>query len=97
LEDAQQPAAALPVLKPTMTRLVRRITRWQIVPGGAGAENPEHAVQDCARIVRRPAASIGTSAMTKQRFEDRPLRVSQVHAVEYDGGRSGVSHLIWHF
>ena len=35
--------------------------------------------------------------MTKQRFEDLPLRVSKVHAVEYDGGRSGVTNLIRHF
>jgi hypothetical protein len=97
LQHAQQPAAALPLLKATMTGLVRRIARGEIVPGRSGAQHPQHAVQDRARGLRRTAASIGTAAVAKQRLEDLPLRVSQVHAVEYDGRRSRVTHLIRHF
>jgi hypothetical protein len=37
LENVQQPAGALPVLKPTMTGLVGRVARRQIVPRRAGA------------------------------------------------------------
>jgi hypothetical protein len=35
--------------------------------------------------------------MTKQRLEDLPLSVGKVHAVEYDGRRSGVTNPIRHF
>jgi hypothetical protein len=97
LENAYQAPAALPLLKATMTRLVWRIAPRQIVPGGTGAQYPQNTVQDGARVLRRPAASIGTSAMTKQRLEDFPLSVSQVHAVEYDGDGSVVTNLIRHF
>jgi hypothetical protein len=80
-----------------MTRLIRRIASRQVVPRRTGTQDPEHAIQHRARVPGRPAAPIGTSAMTKQRLEDLPLSVSQVHAVEYDGHRSGVSNLIRHF
>jgi len=80
-----------------MTRLVRRISRREVVPGRAGAQHPEDAIEDRARLLRRPAATIGTSAMPEQRLERLPLSVSKVHAVEYDGGRSGVTNLVPHF
>ena len=80
-----------------MTRLVGRIASGQVVPRGAGPQHPQDAVQDRARLLRRPAASVGASAVTKQWLEDLPLSVSKVHAVEYDGHRSGVTNLIRHF
>jgi hypothetical protein len=67
------------------------------VPGRTGAQHPEDAVQHGASVLRRPAAPIGASAMTKQRLEDLPLSVGKVHAVEYDDGPSLVSQLIRHF
>jgi hypothetical protein len=74
-----------------MARLVGRIASRQVVPGCTGPQDPEHAIQDGSCVLRRPAASIGASAVTKQRLEDRPLIVSQVHAVEYDGEGSVVT------
>ena len=97
LEQAQEPATALPVLKAPMTRLIRRISHGQIVPGRAGAQHPEDAVQYGARIRRRSATPIGTATMTKQGREDLPLRVSQVHTAEYDGRGSRVPHRIYYF
>jgi len=80
-----------------MKGLIGRIAGREIVPRRAGPQNPEHTVQHRAGGLRRPATSIGTAALTKQRLEDLPLSVSKVHAVEYDGRRSGVSTLIRHF
>jgi len=93
-EALQQPieaAGALPELEATMAGLIWRIPRRQIVPRGAGAQHPQHAVQHGARIGPRPATPVGATARTKRRFEHGPLGVGQVHAVEYDGDPTDVS------
>jgi hypothetical protein len=90
LQDPFEDAGALPRLKTTMARLVRRIPRRQVVPGCARAEHPQHPVQDGARVGPRATAPIGAARRSEQRLEDRPLRVSKVHAVEYDGDRNFV-------
>ena len=90
LQEPFEPARALPSLKAPMTRLIRRIARRQIVPGRAGAEHPQHAVQHRARVGPRPSATIGSPRGRKLRFEDRPLGVSQVPAGEYDDDRNSV-------
>ena len=82
-EPRQQPieaAAALPLLKPAVARLVRRVATWQIMPGGPGAQHPEHAVQYGAGIGPRTPATIGPAPWTERRFEHRPLGVGKVHA-----------------
>ena len=91
LQQPVEPAAALPLLKAAMTGLIRRIAARQIVPRRPGAEHPEHAVQHRARIGPGPAASIGAPPRTEGRFEHGPLGVGEVHAVEYDGDRNGLS------
>jgi len=45
---------ANPTLKSTVARLVRRIAARQILPRRASAKNPQHAVQDIARVAVRP-------------------------------------------
>ena len=90
LEYAFEDAGPLPRLKAPMTRLVRRIAARQIVPGCPGAQDPQHTVQHGARLGPRTAAPIGATRRAKQRLEDGPLGVSQVHAVEYDGDRNVV-------
>lgn len=95
-EPLQQPieaTRALPLLKTPMTGLIRRIAAGQVVPGRPGPEDPQHAVQDAPRIHPRPAAPIGAPSRTEDRFEHGPLRVSEVHAVEYDGHRNFVHPL----
>lgn len=80
-----------PPLKATMTRLIRRIPGRQILPRRTRPEDPQNAVQDVARIAPRPTAAVAPeSGLGQQRFEDGPLGVSQVHAVEYDGDRNFV-------
>lgn len=73
-----------------MTRLIRRIAARQIVPRGAGAQDPQDAVQYGACFRPGSAAPVGATGRAKQRLEDGPLGVSQVHAVEYDGDRNFV-------
>ena len=63
-----------------MTGLVRRVAKRQVVPGSAGAQNPQHAVEHRARVLPRPAPAIGPPFGTKQRIEHRPLGVGEVHA-----------------
>jgi hypothetical protein len=86
-EPLQQPVeatGALPLLKASMTGLIGRIAHGQVVPGRAGAQDPEHAVQHRARIGPRASAAIRPCARAKRRFEYGPLGVSQVHAARYD-------------
>jgi hypothetical protein len=75
LEQAIEAATALPELKSTVTRLIRRVARGQVGPGRAGAQDPEHAVEHRARIGPRPPAPVGAAARTKRRFEKSPLGV----------------------
>jgi len=65
-----------------MTGLIGRITTWQIVPGSAGAQDPKDAIQHRARILPRPSPSIFPTFGTKQRLEQRPLGVGDVHALD---------------
>lgn len=81
-----------PALKPSMTGLVRGIAIGQILPGRARPQDPQNPVQDIAGIApRTPPLVAAEAGLREQRRERRPLRVSQVHAVEYDGHRNFVS------
>jgi hypothetical protein len=66
-----------------MAGLIRRIAIGQVLPGRARAKDPQNAIQDVARIAPRPSTPIPPQPrLRQQRFEDGPLRVSEVHAVE---------------
>jgi len=93
-ETLQQPiesAAALPLLKATVARLVGRIACGEIVPRRARPQDPEDAIEDRASVAERPATAIGTAPRPKERFEDGPLTIGEVHAAEYDGDLTDVS------
>ena len=93
LQGPTQGPGAHPALKAPMTRLIGRIPVGQVLPRRPGPQDPQNAVQHVARIAPRAAATIPPDAGPWQQwFEDGPLRVSQVHAVEYDGNRNFVSH-----
>ncbi len=91
LEQAIEAAAALPLLKASMTRLVRRVARREIGPRGARAQHPEHAVEHGACIGPRASTPIRTSPGPKRRFEHRPLGVGEIHAARYDTPRPVVT------
>jgi hypothetical protein len=65
-----------------MRGLVGRITTWQIVPRSASAQNPKDTVQYRARILPRPAPPIVPAFRTEQWFENHPLGIGQVHALD---------------
>src|SRR5271154_2216715 len=67
------------MLKAAMTRLVRRLPDRQVVPGRSRAEHPQHAVHHRARVLPRSTATIGTTTRPKDRFEDLPLGIGEVH------------------
>jgi hypothetical protein len=91
LEHAPQGAPLHPALEPAMTGLIRRIAIREVFPRRAGAEDPEDPIEDVSRIAPRPAALIATETGLRQEWREyRPLRVSEVHAVEYDGHRNFV-------
>jgi hypothetical protein len=94
LEQAIEPATALPELKSTVTRLIRWVARGQVGPGRASAQDPEHAVEHRARIGPRSPASIGATARPKGRLEEGPLGVGQIHAARYDGSRPVVTRRV---
>jgi hypothetical protein len=60
LEDLPQGAAVDPGLKAAVTGLIRRVAGRQILPRGAGPEDPEDPVQHIARIAPRSTAPIAT-------------------------------------
>jgi hypothetical protein len=91
LQDAPQRAGADPRLKAAMTGLIRRIAIGEILPRCAGTKDPENPVQHVSGIAPRPPASIAAqTGLRQERRQDGPLRVSEVHAVEYDGDRNFV-------
>lgn len=85
LQHIAQQAGPPPLLKPTMTGLIGRVLPRQFTPLGAGPENPEHAVQHGASLLRRPAAPVGATTRPEERFEDGPLLIREIHAARYDG------------
>jgi hypothetical protein len=94
LDDLPEDALVVPALKSAMTRLIRRIPLGKIFPRRAGAENPENPVQDIARIAPRASTPVAAQAgLGQERRENRPLGVSQVHTLRYDGPPKFVSLL----
>ena len=92
LEHALERAPLDPGLEPPVTGLIRRIAVGEILPRRAGAEDPQDPVEHVPRIAPRSPALVAAQAWFRQEWrEDRPLRVGQVHAVEYDGDRNVVS------
>jgi hypothetical protein len=84
-EHLPERAVLDPPLKASMTGLKRRIPRGEIFPGRARAENPQDAVQHVPRIAPGPTPSVPADPWSGQeRRENRPLGVSQVHALRYD-------------
>ena len=73
LQEPVKPTAALPLLKAAMTRLIGGIPPRQIVPRRPGAQHPEHAVEDGARIAPWAAASILDAAADGTSVRARPI------------------------
>ena len=80
VEHAVQRAVATPLLEAAMTGLIRRIARRQILPRRPGAQNPEHAIENIARISPRTTSSIRTPPrLGNQRLDEVPLLFGQIH------------------
>ena len=77
-----QLSAAHPLLKAPMTGLIRWILGRQFPPLRPGAQNPKHAMEYRTRIAPRSSPPIGPSFRSKHRFENRPLGVGQIHALD---------------
>jgi hypothetical protein len=92
-QDAPQDAGVDPGLKAAVTGLIRRIAAREILPRRAGPEDPEDPVQHVAGIAPRPSAAIAAQTGFRQKGrQNGPLRVCEIHAVEYDGDRNFVHH-----
>ena len=58
----------------------RRVPIGHVLPGRAGAEHPQDAVQHVAGVPPRATASVGANVrLRNQRFENGPLRVLEIH------------------
>jgi len=51
-------AVADPTLEATKARRVRRIAIWRVGPRGAGAKNPQHTVENIARVAPGSSAAV---------------------------------------
>lgn len=81
-EDLVEHALALPLLKPTEARRVRRVATRHVRPRRTGAKHPEDPVQNVARIAPRSTALFSRSLPLWPRHElpnRLPLLVLQVH------------------
>jgi len=85
LEHVAQRPVLDPALKAAMTRLIRRVPLGQIFHGA-----PVRRIQRMPFGPRSATSIASQTRLRQQRFEDGPLGVSQVHAVEYDGDRNFV-------
>jgi hypothetical protein len=96
LEQDLKASGSLPQLKATMAGLIRRIAARQIVPRSARAQDPEDAVEDRPR--RRPGApsSIWSTSRSKDRLEDGPLLIGEIHAPECSKKKLPLGALIVH-
>ncbi len=65
-----------------MTGLIGRILGREFAPLCAGAQNPKHALEHRTRIAPRSSLPIGPSLRPEYRFENRPLGVGQIHALD---------------
>lgn len=80
VERAVEHPRADPGLIPAMAGLVGGIAPREILPGGAGLEDPQNPVQHIAGVAPRPPASIRPTARLGQEwFEHGPLLVGEVH------------------
>lgn len=80
LEHPAERAVSDPLLKSTMTRLIRRIAARQVVPGRSGTEHPQDRLEDLSCWTRWPSRlSWSCLGLGDQRLDDRPLLISQVH------------------
>ena len=90
MQDSLDRAVSAPLLEAAMTGLIGRVALRQILPRGAGAEDPQDAVQHIARIAPRPAPTVGpTRRSGNQGLNERPLGIGQVHAALLRGGLGG--------
>lgn len=61
-----------------MDGLVRTVSVGQVVPRRAGAQNPQHAIEDHAPVAPRSAPAVGSHRIGWQDGRDEfPLLVSQ--------------------
>jgi hypothetical protein len=79
-EHAVEHAGADPRLVAAVTGLIGRIALGQIVPGRAGLQDPEDAVQHITRVTPGAAPAVGATArLGQQRLQHDPLRIGEVH------------------
>jgi len=80
VQDLRKHARPRPPLEAAMTRRRRGIPIGHILPGRAGAQHPENAVEDLALVSPGSPPSIGSAArLGDQRCENGPLFVLEIH------------------
>jgi hypothetical protein len=80
VQDLVEHAAAHPLLEAAMTRRWGRIPIRHILPGRAGAQHPQDAIEDLAIVAPGTASSVGSTAgRGNQWFENAPLFILEFH------------------
>jgi len=75
----ERPVTA-PLLEAAMAGLIRRIARRQILPRRAGAQHPQHAIENIPRISPGAASTIrAPPRLGNQRLDKVPLLFGQIH------------------
>lgn len=81
-EHSLQHAVLDPRLESSMARRRWRVAPGQVRPGGPGAQDPEHAIDDITWVSPRPAALLRRAlplAPGEAAFDRVPLLVGEVH------------------
>lgn len=70
-----------PLLEVAMARLVGRIATRQFLPLRSRAKNPQRSVQDFARVLPWPAATVlAPPVHRQQRLDELPLGLCEIHS-----------------
>src|SRR5207245_493432 len=87
VQESRQGPVALPLLEAAMASLIGRIAVGQIVPGSAGAQHPKTPVEHGAGILPW-SPSLPNWFRVKERLQNRPLGVGEVHVAISTQARS---------
>ena len=87
MQNSLEGPVTAPLLKSSVTGLIRRIATRKIFPGSSGSKNPQDAIEHIPRITPRPPPAIAPLLRLRQkRLNELPLFFGEIHAIPLRGG-----------
>ena len=87
MQNSLKGPVTAPLLKPSVTSLIRRITTRKIFPGSSGSKNPQNAIKHIPWITPgSPPAIVPLLRLRQKRLNELPLFFGEIHAIPLRGG-----------